>query len=530
MKKRTLHKRLLAGVLGAGLALGLLAGCGQPAADTAEGGSAAPASGQASSASAASGDARKFTMLYNDNPSFPFDKNWEALQQLQQAKNVELDIQAIPWQDYDSKVRVLMNSGNIPDYLTFLTNEVYTEFLDTGLLLNISEHMDKFPNLKEKIEQYNIQDELDNWSNQQGDLYCLPFMNEKDMYNTCPAIRMDVLEKYDLPVPATFDELYEVLKTVKENEPESLPMANHNGEISLRSISGASWGIEGSYNGFRFDDSTGEYYYADTSDSYKEYLSYMSKLVGEGLADPEIYTASLDQWKQKMVSGTSVFCYTWVSELGQLNADGKKTVGEDFNLAPIAPIEGPGGRFHRSAGRIYQVSVIPASAADKPYFDELCAFVDWMAYSDEGSSYTTWGIEGVTYEEKDGEKQFTQSVLDSDSIQQSLWEVGAANNNFTQIYPYDWFSRVLNEPLVQTFTEEGEKEGWFPPVAKTPKLDYDKREQEKMLLTSVKDYSDQMREQFVFGKLDIDAEWDNYVKTIEEKGVTELLAMYNATA
>lgn len=516
-------KRLLACVLAAAMMLTLMAGCGGSTAS-----SAAP-SGSGNAASGAAGDKLKISMMYNDNPSYPFDANWEALQLIQEMGNVELDIQAIPNQDYDSKVRVLLNSGNIPDFVTYVTNEVYTEFADTGLLLNISEHMDKFPNLAAKIEAYDIEDEIENWRTKDGSLYGLPFMNEKDMYNTCPAIRMDVLEKYNLEVPTTFDELYTVLKTVKENEPDSLPMANHNGEASLRDISGVCWGIEGSYNGFMYDEATNQYVYADTSDNYKEYIKFMNKLISEGLADPEIYTASLDQWKQKMASGSSVFCYTWVSELAQINADGKKLVGEEFNLAPIAPIEGPGGKFHRAAGRIYQVAIIPASAAEKPYFDELCKFIDWMCYSDEGTVPTTWGIEGKTYEVKDGKKVFTQEVLDAPSIQAKLWSYGASNNNFTQIYPYDWFVKVLNEPLVETFTAEAIEKGWFPPIAKTPKLDTDQREDEKMLLTTVKDYSDQMREQFVFGKLDIDAEWDNYVKTINEKGVTKLLEMYNAS-
>ena len=471
----------------------------------------------------------KISMMYNDNPSYPFDENWPALQYLQDEGNFELDIQSIPNQDYDSKLRVVLNSGNIPDYVTYVTMEVYTEFIDSGLLLNISDHMDKFPNLAEKIERCEISEELDNWCSKDGDLYCLPFMNEKDMYNTCPAIRMDVLDKYGLEIPTTFDELYEVLKAVKEKEPDTLPMANHNGETSLRSISGTCWGIEGSYNGFMYDDANGEFYYADTSDNYKEYIKFMNKLVTEGLADPEIYTASLDQWKQKMVSGTSIFCYTWVSELGQINADGKQTVGEEFDLVPIAPIEGPGGKFHRSAGRIYEVSIIPASVEDKPYFDDLCAFIDWMLYSDEGIMPTTWGIEGETYEMVDGKPQFTQAVLDAPSIQAALWKVGASNNNFTHFYSYDWFSKVLNSPIMDELTVQGEAEGWFPSVAKTPKLTLDEREDEKMLLTNVKDYNDQMREQFVFGKLDIEEEWENYVKTIEEKGVTELLEMYNAS-
>ena len=77
-------------------------------------------------------------------------------------------------------------------------------------------------------------------------------------------------------------------------------------------------------------------------------------------------------------------------------------------------------------------------------------------------------------------------------------------------------------------TDEANKEGWFPDIAKTPKLDFTQREQENMLLATVNDYVNQMHEQFVYGKLDIDSNWDKYVSEVKAKGVDKLLELYNA--
>lgn len=521
-----MKRKLLAVLLTMAMIITLAAGCGTPSTSP-SGSASAPAADGSNPADSATQEPITISMLYRDSPAYPFDPNWPALQAIQKEQNVTLDIKTVPSKDYASKARIILSSGDIPDLVTGIEKEVAAEYASSGVLLRVSDYMDKLPNLAAKIEQYGIADEVDNWRTKDGGLYILPFMNEAPMYNTAPAFRMDVLEEYGLEVPTNYDELYQVLKVIKENRPDSYPMANYNGAKNIRDIAGPSWGIEGSYNGFMYDEQKQEFYYANIGDNYKEYTKFINKLVKEKLADPEIYTGTLDQWKQKTVSDNSVFCFTWISELGQVNKDGKATHGEQFQMTAIPPLEGPGGQKSASMGRIYHGTVLPASVADKPYFDQLLQFVDWMCYSDEGTSYTTWGIEGQTYTVTDGKKAFTDTVLNSGSIQKSLWDIGASNNCFTLSFPYDWFVQVLNVPEVATMTEQANQENWFPSIAKIPKLDFAQREQEKMLLATLNDYVNQMHEQFVYGKLDIDSNWDKYVAEVHAKGLDKLLALYN---
>ncbi|MFE5319422.1 extracellular solute-binding protein [Paenibacillus sp. NPDC056579] len=474
-----------------------------------------------------SGEAKPqtFTMLYSDNPAYPFNKDWRVLKEMTARSGVNLDIQAVPESDYQSKVRIVLSSDKIPDMVTTVRQATIMEFAPNGTLLPISDYMDKLPNLKKKIEEYKIQEELDNWKPKDGKLYVLPFMNEAALYNRAPLIRSDLLKKYGLEAPKTADELYNVLKKLKEMNPGSYPLANTNAE-SLLSIFGAAWGIDSSNKGFSYNASTRKFEYDYTSDNYKKYVTFLNRLVKEGLADPEIFTSSLDQWKQKLASGKSLFSFYWISELPQINADGKKNVSPDFELTALPPIAGPGGTKAYSSNRIYHGTVIPASAAKKPYFDALMKYADWL-YSDEANTLMTWGFKGDTYEEADGKKDFTDKVKNAPSINKALWELGAANNNYTLLYPYQWFLKVLNTKEVGVFTDEAIKNGWFPPVTKIPKLTPEKKEEENLAITGVNDYFAKMQEQFVYGKVSIDAEWDNYVKEMNSKGVTKLLGIYN---
>ena len=167
--------------------------------------------------------------------------------------------------------------------------------------------------------------------------------------------------------------------------------------------------------------------------------------------------------------------------------------------------------------------VVKLSCGDDMAPEELQAIAPSLKLL--GTNIPTQG----TFEVKDGQKVFTDKVLNGDTgIQQSLWNIGASNNNFTLIFPYDWFVKVLNVPEVETMTEEARANGWFPDAAKVPKLDFAQQEQEKLLLATLNDYVAQMHEQFVYGKLDVDANWDQYVAEVHAKGLDDLLALYNA--
>ncbi|MDI4643494.1 extracellular solute-binding protein [Cohnella hashimotonis] len=512
-------KRKLYSPAAAALSLALALGACSNAANDSSSASGSPASASSGS------EAVSFSMLYNDNPSYPFNQNWPVLKEIEARAKVHLDIQAVPNSDYLSKARIVLSSGTIPDLVTTIDQQTLMEYAPSGVLLPISDYMDKLPHLKQKIEEYGIEDELDNWKPRDGKLYILPFMNEAALYNRAPLIRTDLIDKYGLAAPTNVDELYTVLKTFKEKEGSGYPLANTDAN-SLLGIFGAAWGIEPSYNGFMFNEETGKFEYAYASDRFKAYLTYLNRLVSEGLADPEIFTSSLDQWKQKLASGQSSFSFYWISELGQLNEDGKKNVSPDFQLSPLPPIAGPAGKLAYAANRIYHGTVIPASAAKEPYFDKLLAFVDWL-YSDEGNELMTWGIEGDTFTKKDDGNAFTEKATGSASLQKTLWDIGASNNNYTMLFPYKWFVQVLGAKEIETLTQQAQDGGWFPQVAKVPKLAPEKKEEENLALTSVKDYFAKMQEQFVYGKASLDTQWDSYVEEIGAKGVDKLLALYN---
>lgn len=467
------------------------------------------------------------TMLYSEGGS-PFNKDWPIYKELQTRTNVKLDLQIVPESDYQSKAKIVLSSDKVPDMVTNVNQSNVLELGDTGVLLPISDYMDKLPNLKKKIEAYKIEGELENWKSSDGKLYVLPFMREMADYNRSPIIRADLLQKYGLKAPTNTDELYAVLKKMKEVNPNSYPFTGTSAE-DLRSMWGAAWGIEPNYKGFIFNQEAGKYEYVYTSENYKAYLTYMNRLIKEGLADPELFTSNYDQLHQKISTGKSMFYYFWNGqEISAINILGKQNSGPEFKMAMLPPIAGPAGQKALAGNRISHGTVIPASAADKPYFDQLLKFVDFL-YSDEGNDLLTWGIKGDTYVEKDGQKEFTDKLKNSENLNKALWDIGSANGSFTHLWPFKWFATILGNKDYETFTLEGNEKNWFTPVAKVPKLSAEQREEENLVMAGINDYYAKMQEQFVYGKASIEQQWDSYVKEINAKGVDKLLSIYDET-
>ncbi|KHL94502.1 hypothetical protein QW71_17610 [Paenibacillus sp. IHB B 3415] len=482
------------------------------------------ASTQDQKAGAEGGGPATLSMLLADG-GVPFSKDWPTLVELENRTNVKLDVQAVP-SDYQSKAKIVLSSDKIPDMVTSVQQPTVLEMSETGVLLPVSDYLDRLPHLKSRIEEFRIEKELDNWRGTDGKLYVFPFMKDYANYNRSPLIRSDLLEQNGLQAPANTDELYTLLKKLKELYPDSYPLTGTSAE-DLRTMFGTAWGVDANYKGFIFDEAAGQYEYLFTSDKYKAYLTYLNRLIDEGLADPEMFTSTSDQLMQKVSTGKSFVYFYWNGEhKSAINLLGKENSGPEFEISMLEPIAGPAGKKMLVGDRISNGMVIPASAADKPYFNELLNFIDYL-YSDEGIDLLTWGIEGETYTAVNGEKQFTEEMLHKDNLNRALWEIGAANGSYVMLWPYKWFAAVLGDPDFETMTEVANSENWFADVTKVPSLSSAQREEENLIYASVNDYFAKMTEQFVYGTQSIESDWNAYVKEMNSMGVDKLKKMYN---
>lgn len=202
-------------------------------------------------------------------------------------------------------------------------------------------------------------------------------------------------------------------------------------------------------------------------------------------------------------------------------------VGEQYDS--LAALEGPDGHqdYTNISPSVWDTAnFIVTSENENPE-----AAVRWMDYfySEEGAKLYYMGVEGETYEEKDGEIQYMDHITDPDDdmtfeqavVQQLTW-VGSISG----IIKADYFAGGESEPQSMEAAEKIE-----PYTTDEVWARFTYTEEENKVLEStgqdVNKYVEEMRDKFITGDMDLDEDWDEYVETIEKMGgLDELVDVY----
>ena len=526
-----MFKKTLAMLLALVMVLALAA-CGAPAApaETEAPAAEAPAATEAP-AETEPADPVKITIYYPDSSSAPFKADWLALQEAAKLANAEVTVEAIPEGEYSTPVNLALETGeDAPDVVMFY--EVYgsrTLLCMNGGAVAISDYTEWTPNFNARVEEYGLEGEVAKLKLDDGNRYILPALHESTEYSGGLILRADFLEANGFEDPKTFDDLYEILKAYKEQNPDSYPMVHYLFPYITHRMIMPAWGCAVGYNvppylgPIAWDYENQEYYVTGTSDVYREYLQYMNKLASEGLLDPE--ASAEDVWSAKMTSGAAICTYAYYDQIASLEAASEI---DGFDLKLYLPLEGPAGALGEDRELAYRGLMFPAQVAEREDFEQVVRAVDKMFYSEEAVDIWALGVEGVTYNVVDGEIVFVDEVLNAEEgVAKYLQkEYGCGLSGFQSVWPNEYILLKQTEEFAELFTAAAEM-GANRPLPPEPR--FDEFELEESFMYWFGDLTNN-REQFIYGELDIndDAVWAEYCATLEETGLQEYLDLYNA--
>jgi putative aldouronate transport system substrate-binding protein len=175
----------------------------------------------------------------------------------------------------------------------------------------------------------------------------------------------------------------------------------------------------------------------------------------------------------------------------------------------------------------YGSTVISAKCENIPL---VVSWVDWW-YSDEGSDYCTWGVEGTTwtYNEK-GERQLTEFITTHEagaSFALCIWAMsGLVNSGLFEHrrgYAVPGGDRFLAMFEVWTDPDYSGAYDWPAGV----KLDDEQSEESQVLLTDLNTYYAENYISFLDGSKPMSA-WADFQKGLADAGMDELVAIYQA--
>ncbi|MFC3798369.1 extracellular solute-binding protein [Cohnella sp. GCM10012308] len=538
MLKRTSRMMLL------GMTAALAAsGCSSNS-DSQNSSSASPSGGNPSAASSASAstqsDASTPIELTMMGPKQSIQGPWEDMdffKEMEKRTNIHFKFDTPPITSYQEKKNLAFASGDLPDVLfaAQLTPSEEVNYGKQGLIVPLEDLIERHaPNIKKLLDDNPaVRKSI---TTTDGHIYALPQVTElaHNLINKTWINGAWMKNVGADQAPKTTEELYALLKAFKEKDAnqngknDEIPLSGINID-SIRPFILSAFGYLSNYSVLSnqldvvqvIDDKV---VYVPTTEGYKQYLIYMNKLYKEQLLDNEIFSQTSEQFTAK---GKENRIGVFPSAAPFLVLD-IKTDEENFQN-PVLPAltsafnATPTYLLNNGTSR----GTFAITKKDK-YPERTIAWIDYL-YTQEGGILANSGVEGKGWKWVDAEKtKWERLAVDGKNIEESRAMNAPDPGLVIPTFKGKDFHYKINNPVTQWLHKTSEP---FLAIAKTPyPLVYfsdDEQKRMNVLTTDLTTYVSQSEAKFILSK-DVEAGWDEYVKTIENMNVNELLSIYQA--
>ena len=513
-------KKALALLLSAAMAASMFAACGSSGTSSSAASQSSSGEDQQLEGGLISAEPKTFTIFLTMNNT-PFDSEWAVWQEAGERTNVYLE-GVIPQSNSNEEeaFNLMVSSGELADIIGYSSVSEMEKLGRDGGLIALNDLIDEYaPNIKKAMEEdptfrqecYSLD----------GNIYQIP-KTQPILSAEYWWIRQDWLDKLDLEVPTTVDELYEVLTAFRNEDP------NGNGvkdEIPLFDRAGDKMPDEYLY---LWDTST-EFYVRDgkvvfepLEENFKVGVTNLAKWYAEGLIDPEIFTRGAKSRDTLLGSDLGGMTHDWVSA-GNYNDSLQEDI-PGFEMVAIAPPADQNGNVVERTMRYPSGGWGISSSCEDPV--TVIKYMDYM-FSDEGAELMNWGIEGETFTyAEDGSRQYTDTVMNS--------ELGAINYLRSQGIQYrigmkqdaGYEYATMNEAGTAATELYSEYPEWFrleePPYldgALDMKYPPELEDEYEKLMANIRPYVDEKFQSWLLGTGDFESEYDDFVAELKARGI-----------
>lgn len=477
----------------------------------------------------------KMFAAYWDGYGYLDFKDMELFKQLEEKTNIHIEWTTIPQAAYNEKLGIVLSTNDLPD--AFFSDSAgivgdpnVINYASEGMIVKLDELVDKYmPNLQQAMEKRPQLKSMIKYGD--GSIYALPFYQEDpytSVYNKA-YINKVWLDKLGLAVPETTEQFYEVLKRFKEDDPNGNSKADEipftflvdqfqKGPYGLF----GAFGLPYSYGTYVEYDGNGKAFMPQMTEPYKNGIKWLNRLFAEGLIDKEAFTHTNVQYagKGKLEPGV-IGVY--------MDFAGSNMVGDDRfkDYVVLKPLKGPDGHqqwpargvgFSRGHFVITNQNQYPEATvrwADE-FYDELLMFqfqegpLDIVLKDNGNDTYSKIAPpEGV-------------SVIDFLYTHSPKLSHGfLTEETLLKLVPGDYERQMRSEvELFEPYVVET--------YANTVALTNEQSERSSQILTDLSTLVKKKFAEWVMGSANIDNEWDNYIKELNQIGANEYIEIMQA--
>ncbi|WP_219640490.1 extracellular solute-binding protein [Cohnella sp. CFH 77786] len=441
-------------------------------------------------------------------------------------KNTNADIELVNGGEDDDQyyksLETKLMSNDLPDsaIVTLSQAEVYGS---QGLFLNLKDLIEKnAPNIKKFIDANPDYKKMITASD--GNIYGLP--QQYPVITPVPFYRADFFERAGIASnPTTIQEFTDVLKKLKAAYPAAdfYPFTGRDGYIKFTESFQAkdfiddSGKVHGIYNnGLGYDLK---------APGFKQLVEWYNTLFTEKLIDPEwIYgTQTEETWQTKMLTGKGAISYDFFTRPSWFMNNGGPKNDPKYSIKVMDALKDQQGNAPKVSAyqpRFRNDRVFVINAASEKKAEAIIKFMDYV-FSDEGRTLMDYGVEGQSYKNEGGEKEYLVKFEEEGNK-----PLGTPVWNFLQdrlTFPapsndeayYQWMDDLTKSFAKDFFTKYAE-------VMPALKYSTDQLKERSGLVANVQPMIDSNLVKFITGKRPI-SEWDAFLKEADAQGYSKIV-------
>lgn len=396
--------------------------------------SVAPSQSAAPTAAPTSGPKPELRMLMQYaryDPNKDFMANY-----IKEKTGYSVNYEMLPAENADEKLNLLIANKEPIDFMKLSSPQFY-KVATSGALEPLDDLLKKHaPHIMNALSEKTWESARIN-----GKIYAIPEAGSGASAGEELVVRQDWMDELSLKMPTNTDELYTVLKTIKEKK-NVVPLTG--AKDSIYGDIASAFGVVNDWS-----DVNGTLVHKAELPQMKDFLAYMNKLYAEGLLDQEMPINTAAKAIEKFTSGkTAMYKLAWWNSTNTVNALAKNF--PDAKLAAIPYLKDKEGKASVgiNTGITWFIAIPKASKNKEEAVKHLNAKLEPVTF--KGISI---GEEGVHHKAENGKYFPILPKFNDDLTNASGYMTGTDE----KVYPGYWQARVRKEPILQSYYETFQK-------------------------------------------------------------------------
>lgn len=468
---------------------------------------------------------KKLSILTTNGASLVYDfDNMKWWQEILKRANIKVDMELVDAASYKDVVKPrLAAANNLPDIVAVGSMDNDMSYINSGIFMDLTDYYEKYGyNLKEQFKQNPaLKAQL---TTPDGKIYYVPYIYLTKDWARCIMVNQPWLNELGMEQPKTTDELYAVLKAIKNTD------LNHNGKndeiplfmrAGMTQLFGTLWGLDLSV-GYKAD-SKGVVTFSFEQPAYLDFLKYFNRLYKEGLLYSEFPTANLDTqtalFHNNQIGTILHFMSNCTGYSRQINPNWVFNKDEPI-MQPILPPKGPyGDAYYYGRDGLGSIFGITKDCKDP---ETAFCFMDYL-FSKEATELSWYGFEGIDYNIVEGNIKFSDIYLKNENNYRS--NCGYNFSGFPSVQISGSYGATQCDAIMKANSII--REHVVNPIGFSYNLP-DELDVVQAYQTDLNTYVNEMFVAFITGSTPL-SEWDNYLKNLKAMHVKDVVAVYQAT-